>query len=153
MPPAVATDQVVRNSTNLIKVVAELAAGKRREITVFGDDYPTADGTCVRDFIHVSDLAEAHVAALSYLSDGGSSQILNCGYGKGFSVKQVLSTADTIAGQKLAYRMGPRRTGDPGAAVVAESSRIRNLLPWTPRHADLALMLRSAIDWERGLPG
>ncbi|TAK99045.1 MAG: UDP-glucose 4-epimerase GalE [Rhodospirillaceae bacterium] len=144
--------QVVRNSTNLIKVVAELAAGRRQDITVFGDDYPTDDGTCVRDFIHVSDLAEAHVAALSYLMDGGSSQILNCGYSKGFSVKQVLSTADAITGQKLAYRMGPRRAGDP-AAVVAETSRIRALLPWTPRHADLALMLHSAIAWERGLPG
>ena len=142
--------QVVRNSTNLIKVVAELAAGKREDLTVFGNDYPTADGTCVRDFIHVSDLAEAHVAALAYLMQGGDSQILNCGYGTGFSVKQVLTAADAIAGRKLSYHMGPRRPGDP-AAVVAETARIRGLLPWTPRHADLALILRSAITWERGL--
>jgi UDP-glucose 4-epimerase len=106
----------------------------------------------VRDFIHVSDLADAHVAALSYLMDGGTSQILNCGYGTGFSVKQVLSTASAIAGRALPFRMGARRAGDP-AAVVAATSRIRSLLPWTPRHADLALMLRSAIAWERGLPG
>lgn len=142
--------QVVRNSTNLIKVVAELAAGHRDEITVFGDDYPTADGSGIRDFIHVSDLAEAHVAALGYLMAGGQSQILNCGYGTGFSVKQVLAAADAVAGRKLAYRTGPRRPGDP-AAVVAETARIRKLLPWTPRHADLDLILRSAIAWERGL--
>jgi UDP-glucose 4-epimerase len=142
--------QVVQNSTNLIKVVAELAAGRRDEITVYGDDYPTEDGTCVRDFIHVSDLAEAHVAALNYLMSGGDSQILNCGYGTGFSVKQVLSTAEKVAGRKLTYRMGPRRAGDPHA-VIAETARIRKLLPWTPRHADLELILSSAIAWERGL--
>jgi UDP-glucose 4-epimerase len=142
--------QIVRNSTNLIKVVAELATGHRDEITVFGDDYNTADGSGVRDFIHVSDLADAHTAALGYLMQGGSSQILNCGYGSGFSVKQVLAAAKSIVGRPLNYSIGPRRAGDP-AEVIADSSRIRQVLGWTPRHADLPLILQNAIAWESGL--
>jgi UDP-glucose 4-epimerase len=142
--------QVVQNSTNLIKVVAELAAGRRDSMTVYGDDYPTHDGSGIRDFIHVSDLAEAHVAALRYLIAGGDSQIANCGYGTGFSVKQVIKAAEADVGKKLNYTIGPRREGDP-AEVIAENSRVRDLLKWTPRHADINLILRTAIAWERGL--
>jgi UDP-glucose 4-epimerase len=142
--------QVMKNSTNLIKAIAELAAGKRENLTVFGDDYPTPDGTCVRDFIHVSDLADAHVAALDYLMAGGESQVLNCGYGTGFSVKEVLAAADEVAGRKLAYHTGPRRPGDP-PAIVAATDRIQKVLPWRPRFADLKLMLKSAMAWERQL--
>ncbi len=142
--------QVVRNSTNLIKSVAELVAGKRPDFTVFGDDYDTADGTCVRDFIHVSDLADAHVEALEHLMLGGRSQILNCGYGRGFSVLEVLKAAQDVTGKPLSYLKGPRRPGDP-AAVIAETKRIHDVLPWTPHRADLHLMLKSAIAWERGL--
>jgi UDP-glucose 4-epimerase len=140
--------QVVQNSTNLIKVVAEVAAGKRPELTVFGDDYPTVDGTCVRDFIHVSDLADAHVVALDHLMNDGDSQILNCGYGRGFSVLEVLRAATEVTGRPVNFKTGPRRPGDP-AAVVAQTKRIHEVLPWTPRRADLHGILKSAIDWER----
>jgi UDP-glucose 4-epimerase len=143
--------QVAKNSTNLIKVVSELAAGRRSGMTVHGDDYATPDGTCIRDFIHVSDLADAHVAALTYLMAGGESEVMNCGYGEGYSVTSVLREASRIAGRKLAYGVGPRRAGDP-AQVVSDPSRIREKLSWTPRYADLDLILRTAIAWEKSLP-
>jgi UDP-glucose 4-epimerase len=142
--------QVARNSTNLIKVVSELAAGRRNGMTVHGTDYETADGTCVRDFIHVTDLADAHVAALGYLMDDGESDIMNCGYGQGYSVLNVLETASALAGRPLSYTLGPRRAGDP-AEVIADAKRIRGRLAWRPRHADLELILRTAIAWERSL--
>jgi UDP-glucose 4-epimerase len=104
----------------------------------------------VRDFIHVTDLAEAHVAALEYLMDGGESDVMNCGYGQGYSVLNVLQTAGTLAGRSLSYTPGPRRAGDP-AEVIADARRIRGRLAWHPRHADLALILRTAIAWEQSL--
>ncbi|MHB1205009.1 MAG: UDP-glucose 4-epimerase GalE [Rhodospirillaceae bacterium] len=140
--------QVGTNSTNLIKVVSELATGRRRSITVHGGDYATVDGTCIRDFIHVSDLADAHVSALSYLMDGGKSEVINCGYGNGYSVLNVLGMASKLAGKTLNYTIGPRRVGDP-AQVVADPSRIQRRLAWVPHHDDLELILRSAIAWER----
>lgn len=143
--------QVVKNSTNLIKVVSELAAGHRGGMTIYGDDYRTADGTCIRDFIHVTDLADAHVAALEYLMKGGSSEVMNCGYGNGYSVKNVLRTAGTLVGRNLDYDVGPRRSGDP-AEVIADARRIRDRLSWAPRHNDLELILRTAIAWEQTLP-
>ncbi|MGE4062925.1 MAG: UDP-glucose 4-epimerase GalE [Rhodospirillaceae bacterium] len=143
--------QVVQNSTNLIKVVSELAANRRAGMTVYGNDYATPDGTCIRDFIHVSDLADAHVAALTYLMKGGDSDIMNCGYGEGYSVTSVLREASRIAGRKLPYVIGPRRAGDP-AQVVSDPARIRDKLAWTPRYNDLDLILRSAIAWEKSLP-
>lgn len=143
--------QVVKNSTNLIKVVAELAAGRRPGMTIHGDDYATDDGTCIRDFIHVSDLADAHVAALTYLMNGGESEIMNCGYGEGYSVMSVLREAGRIASRKLPYTVGLRRAGDP-AQVISDPSRIRERLSWVPRYADLDLILRTAIAWEKSLP-
>jgi len=143
--------QVAKNSTNLIKVVSELATGHRGMITVYGNDYDTADGTCMRDFIHVSDLASAHVAALRYLLAGGDSEVMNCGYGQGYSVLSVLRTAGQIVGRTLPYTMGPRRAGDP-AEVIANPRRIMSKLDWKPRHADLEVMLRSAIAWEKIQP-
>jgi UDP-glucose 4-epimerase len=142
--------QVMRNSTNLIKAVAELAAGTRAEVLVHGTDYPTPDGSCIRDYIHVSDVADAHVAALDYLMAGGIGQTLNCGYGRGFSVREVMAAAERVEGRRLAWRAGPRRAGDP-PALVAEISRIRRVLGWQPRRDDLDLMVRSAISWERTL--
>lgn len=143
--------QVVKNSTNLIKVVSELAADRRAGMTVHGDDYATPDGTCIRDFIHVSDLADAHVAALTYLMNGGQSDVMNCGYGEGYSVTNVLREAGKIAGRNLLYTVGPRRAGDP-AQVVSDPSRIREKLTWVPRYANLDLILRTAIAWEKSLP-
>lgn len=142
--------QVRDNSTNLIKVVSELAAGHREGMTVYGDDYPTADGTCVRDFIHVTDLANAHVAALEYLVKGGASDVMNCGYGAGYSVIDVLDAATDIMTRDLPYTMGPRRAGDP-AEVIADPTKIQEKLDWKPQHADINIMLRSAIAWELNL--
>jgi UDP-glucose 4-epimerase len=142
--------QIAENSTNLIKVVSELAAGHRGGLTIFGGDYATPDGTCIRDFIHVSDLADAHVSALHYLRGGGASDILNCGYGTGYSVLNVVNTASKIVGRSLPYTMGPRRAGDP-AEVVADARRLRQRLAWTPRCDNLELMLRTAITWEESL--
>ena len=141
---------MTRNSTNLIKAIAELAAGRRHDLTVFGDDYATRDGSGVRDFIHVSDLADAHVAALTYLMRDGASAALNCGYGKGFSVLEVVAAAEDIIGHKLAIRRGPRRPGDP-PALVAATGRIHDVLAWSPTRADLHLMLAGAIAWEKSL--
>jgi len=143
--------QIAKNSTNLIKVVSELATGRRDAITIYGGDYPTFDGTCIRDFIHVTDLAAAHVAALDYLMGVGGSDVMNCGYGKGYSVLNVLQAAGRIVGRKLAYTMGPRRAGDP-AQVIADPARIHQRLDWNPQRMDLDLILRSAIAWERSLP-
>jgi UDP-glucose 4-epimerase len=144
--------QVSQGSTNLIKVVSELATGRRESITVYGDDYSTTDGTCIRDFIHVTDLAAAHVAALDYLVGGGTSETINCGYGNGYSVLNVLGIASKLAGRDLTYTIGPRRAGDP-AQVVADPRRIQERLSWTPQHNDLELILRTAIAWERRQPG
>ncbi len=144
------TGHITPNSTNLIKTVAEFAVGIRHELIVHGDDYATPDGTCIRDYIHVSDLAEAQVAALDYLMGGGASVTLNCGYGKGFSVLDVIRAANAIEVRELPYRTGPRRPGDP-PILIADVRRIMALLPWVPRHDNLELMVGSAIAWERRL--
>ncbi len=148
--PDLRAGQVVKNSTNLIKVVSELAAGKRADVTVYGDDYDTADGTGIRDFIHVSDLADAHLAALQYLVTGGSSDTVNCGYGRGYSVLDVLSAASQVVGRKLPYTVGPRRAGDPGE-VVADVRKFNSIFQWTPRFRDLPRIMETAIAWERAL--
>ena len=137
-----------RNATHLVKVASEAAVGRRGGVTVFGDDYDTPDGTCVRDYIHVSDLAAAHVAALRDLEAGGESRVLNCGYGRGFSVREVLDAVRAEAGTALEVRVGPRRAGDP-PALVADPARLRAALRWSPRHDDLAFIVRTALAWER----
>lgn len=142
--------QAMEKATHLIKVACQAALGLREEMEVFGDDYPTADGTCVRDYIHVSDLADAHVKALDYLVGGGRSTVLNCGYGHGFSVREVLETVRAVAEGNLKYRIGPRRPGDP-PELVAASGRIRELLGWQPRFNDLRFIVETAMDWERDL--
>ncbi|MBI5164915.1 MAG: UDP-glucose 4-epimerase GalE [Magnetospirillum sp.] len=141
--------QSTPQATHLIKIACEVAAGKRAAITVYGDDYDTPDGTCVRDFIHVGDLAAAHVAALDHLMRGGESLTLNCGYGQGFSVQEIVAATGRLAGQPLAVRIGPRREGDI-VSMVADASRIRNLLDWRPRYAgNLDAIIGSALAWER----
>ena len=138
------------NATHLIKVAAETAVGKRAHITVFGDDYDTPDGTCVRDYIHVSDLANAHLAALRYLENDGSSVTLNCGYGRGFSVKEVLEAVQRTITHPIEIEFGPRRPGD-SPKLVACSERIRELLDWSPVLEDLDQIVGSAIAWEKKL--
>ncbi len=139
-------------ATHLIKIAAQAVTGQRPEVAVFGDDYPTPDGTCVRDYIHVSDLAAAHVAALTHLEAGGVSQILNCGYGKGCSVREVLAMVETVTGSPLPMRITERRAGDP-PALVAGVEKIRTTLDWTPRFDDLKVIVSTALAWERRLAG
>ena len=141
------TGQSTRNATHLIKVVAEAATGIRDKVLIFGDDYDTIDGTGVRDYIHVSDLVDAHYLAIRHLRGGGDSAILNCGYGRGYSVKQVIATMGRVAGKAIPFEIRPRRPGDCGE-VVAEANRIRELLGWQPRRDDLETILRHAYDWE-----
>lgn len=138
------------DSTHLIKVASEAAVGLRDHITVFGTDYDTPDGTCVRDYIHVSDLASIHVAALSYLESGGNNEVLNCGYGHGFSVREVLDTLQAEAEVVLDIRDGPRRAGDP-PALVTDTSRLQAVMDWSPRYDDLGFIMRTAIGWEKRL--
>ncbi|SEO98471.1 UDP-glucose 4-epimerase GalE [Aquisalimonas asiatica] len=140
--------QSTPNATLLIKVAAEAAAGIRAGMHVFGTDYPTPDGTCIRDFIHVEDLAHAHVLALDHLRDAGASLTLNCGYGHGYSVLEVLRMVEQVAGAPLKINFADRRPGDP-VQLVANAARIRETLGWTPRHDDLEVIVRTAIDWER----
>ncbi len=135
-------------ATHLIKVACETACGKRDHIKVFGTDYPTPDGTCVRDFIHVTDLAEAHVNALDYLVKGGKSEIMNCGYGHGFSVKEVINKVRQITGVNINAIETPRRAGDP-AMVMSKAEKISKVLGWKPKYDDLDLIIRSAYEWEK----
>ena len=135
-------------ATHLIKVASELACGKRQEMKVFGSDYPTADGTCVRDYIHVSDLALAHVAALEYLSEGGESNTFNCGYGRGFSVSEVLSKVEEVTGKKLNAIKVARRPGDP-ASLTAVVEKIHQHLAWKPLYNDLSFIIKTAYEWEQ----
>ena len=140
--------QSTPNATHLIKAACEAACGTRESITIFGEDYDTPDGTGVRDYIHVSDLAMAHVAALDHLADGGESHVMNCGYGRGYSVKQVLDTLRDVSGVAFRVETGPRRAGDVGE-VFAATDRLRSLLGWTPVHDDLREIVGSAYAWER----
>jgi UDP-glucose 4-epimerase len=143
--------QSTLGATHLIKVAVEAACGKRDGIDIYGGDFPTPDGTGVRDYIHVSDLAAAHVHALAALeAEPGVSLTMNCGYGRGFSVLDVLDCVDRVAGVRLERRIMPRRPGDP-AALVADNSRIRSRLDWTPRFESLDTIVEHAWRWERGL--
>ncbi|TCT05116.1 UDP-glucose 4-epimerase GalE [Aquabacter spiritensis] len=148
--PAGRAGQSTAGATHLLKVACETALGKRPGIEVFGTDYPTPDGTCLRDYIHVSDLVAAHLDALTHLRAGGASGIYNCGYGRGYSVLEVLESVKAISGVDFPVRYSPRRPGDP-AAVVARADRIRAELGWRPTRDDLPTIVRTALDWERRL--
>jgi UDP-glucose 4-epimerase len=148
--PSNRTGQSSRLATHLIKVAAEAALGLRPKLQVFGSDYPTPDGTCIRDYIHVGDLARAHLDALRHLRKGGASLTLNCGYGHGFSVLEVLDMVKRTSGVDFRVEMAQRREGDP-AQVVAASEHIRATLGWQPRFDDLATIVRHALAWERAL--
>jgi len=144
------TGQSTPAATHLIKVACETALGKRAGMSVFGTDYPTHDGTCIRDYIHVSDLANAHLKALEYLRAGGTSDVFNCGYSHGYSVRDVIAAVKRASGVDFAVEDVPRRPGDP-AAIVAASTKIRETLGWEPEHADLDGIVAQALAWERGL--
>ena len=137
-------------ATHLLKIACEAALGRRGAVDVFGTDYPTADGTGVRDYIHVSDLVNAHLMALSYLRSGGDALIANCGYGRGYSVLEVLETVKRVSGNDFGVNLSPRRPGD-AASVVADSTVARELLHWVPRYDDLDLIVTTALGWEKAL--
>ena len=142
--------QSTPEATHLIKVACEHAVGRRTGISIFGTDYETPDGTCVRDYIHVEDLAAAHLQALDYLRGGGASATLNCGYGRGFSVREVLAEVARTAGTPLSVTESPRRAGDP-PQLIAAARRIRDTLGWSPRHEDLPGIVATALAWEKRL--
>jgi len=148
--PKLRTGQSTKGATHLIKVAVETALGKRAKMDVFGTDYPTPDGTCIRDYIHVADLVRAHSDALTYLRAGGRSATLNCGYGHGFSVLEVIDTVKRISGVDFRVDRAGRRAGDP-AQIVAQSDRARELLGWQPQFDDLATIVTHALAWERKL--
>jgi UDP-glucose 4-epimerase len=148
--PAGRIGEATPDNSHLVKVACEVAMGLREQLVVNGTDYPTPDGTCIRDYIHVDDLAAAHVAALDYLLDGGPSTVLNCGYGHGTSVREVLEAVAEVSGVDLPITHGPRRPGDP-ARLVAATDRIRQVLGWRPQHDDLRRIVDSAWRWEQEL--
>lgn len=148
--PETRIGQSTRKATLLIKVACEAIVGKRPHVSIFGSDYPTADGTGIRDYIHVEDLASAHLAALDYLRKGGESVTLNCGYGHGYSVREVLDTVQRVAGKSLVIREEPRRAGDP-PMLIADATRIGKVLGWKPRFDDLDFIVKTALAWERKL--
>ena len=138
------------NATHLIKVAAQTILGQRQKLSIFGDDYDTPDGTCIRDYIHVDDLASAHLKALEYLSSGHDSDIFNCGYGHGFSVKEVIEAVKSVSKSDFSVKISPRRAGDP-ALLISDNSKIKSMLNWNPKYDDLETICKSALDWEQKL--
>lgn len=134
--------------SHLIPLTLKAAKDTRRSITIFGTDYPTPDGTCIRDYVHVSDLADAHLRALDHLLEKGGSKSFNCGYGHGYSVREVIDAAKRVTGVDIRVETAARRPGDP-PALVADSTALRQTFGWTPRHDDLDYIVRTAWDWER----
>jgi UDP-glucose 4-epimerase len=150
--PAGRAGQRTRNATHLVQLAVETALGRRSVLEVYGQDYPTRDGTCERDYVHVTDLAQAHVAALAYLEAGGAPEAMNCGYGRGMTVKEVVACLERVIGRPVDKRDAARRPGDP-PILIADSSKLMRLLDWTPAHADIDEILKTALDWQRRLNG
>ena len=150
--PQLRTGQSTPEATHLIKVAVQAALGVRPGMDVFGTDYPTPDGTCIRDYIHVTDLVRAHAAALAHLRGGGESLTLNCGYGRGYSVLEVIEAVQRAAGHRFPVRLSDRRAGDP-AVIVADAGRLRAMLGWQPQFDDLDRIVAHALAWERRLAG
>jgi UDP-glucose 4-epimerase len=134
--------------SHLIPLVLKAAAGTRTSVSIYGTDYPTPDGTCIRDYVHVEDLVDAHLIALGYLMDGGATDVFNCGYGRGSSVREVIETALKVTGVDFPVNEAPRRPGD-SAVLVADSTKLKRTLRWTPRHDDLEFIIRTAWEWEK----
>jgi UDP-glucose 4-epimerase len=143
--------QAYANPTHLITLALKAAKGESKGLSIYGTDYPTPDGTCIRDYIHVDDIARAHVQALDYLMATKKSDVLNCGYGHGFSVKEVIATVKKVTGVNFPVREAARRPGD-SPSLVADSRRLRELTSWLPRHDDLEFIVRTAWEWEKNLP-
>lgn len=139
--------QSTLNATHLIKVAAETALAKREKMSIFGDDYDTQDGTCIRDYIHVCDLADAHLKALEYLEDNESG-IFNCGYGYGYSVKEVIDTMKKVSGVDFKVDIVPRRAGDP-SELISNNTKIKTKMNWEPKYNDLELICKTALEWEK----
>ena len=137
--------------SHLIPLILQVPNGQREFISIFGDDYDTKDGTCIRDYIHVTDLAQAHILAMDYLMDGGESSIFNLGNGVGFTVKEVIDTAREVTGHPIPAKVTPRRAGDP-AQLIASSDKARAVLGWNPQHADLKEIIGSAWNWHKTHP-
>ncbi len=148
--PKLRTGQSTRAATHLIKAAVQAALGIRDHLDIFGSDYPTADGTCIRDYIHVSDLVGAHIASLNYLRQGGASATINCGYGHGYSVREVVDAVKRVSGIDFRVEMRPRRAGDP-AAIVADVHAIKGTLSWKPEYDDLDTIVGHALAWEKKL--
>src|SRR5262245_5720622 len=148
--PLARTGQSTKGATHLIKIAVETALGRRSSMQVFGTDYPTPDGTCIRDYIHVGDLVRAHSDALRYLREGGKSTTLNCGYGQGFSVLEVIDTVKRVSGVDFKVDLADRRAGDP-AQLVARADRARSVLGWQPQFDRLPTIVGHALAWERKL--
>ena len=141
---------ISKKATHLIKIASEVAVGKRNKITIFGEDYPTPDGTAIRDYIHVSDLANIHINAAEYLIKKQKSEIINCGYGKGFSVKEVLEVVNNVSDYPINIERGDRRAGD-SSMLVSNVSKLINLLNWKPKYNNLNFIVKTAIEWEKKL--
>lgn len=148
--PTGRSGQSTPEATHLIKVACQVALGKREKMDIFGTDYETTDGTCVRDYIHVTDLIAAHALLLKHLRSGGESTTLNCAYGRGYSVREVVETVRDVSGVNLRADEGPRRAGDP-ASITATGEKVRSLLGWVPQHDDLNEIVETAYAWERHL--
>ncbi|MBN7769378.1 UDP-glucose 4-epimerase GalE [Marinobacter daepoensis] len=140
--------QSTPEATHLIKVACECVTGQRDGMSVFGTDYETRDGTCIRDYIHVEDLAKAHVMALDHMAKGGQSEVLNCGYGRGFTVREVIDVVKSESGSAFPVQETGRRAGDP-AALMADNTKIKNILGWQPDYDDLNTIVRTALAWEK----
>ena len=148
--PKMRSGLISKKATHLIKIASEVAVGKRKDITIFGNDYPTPDGTAIRDYIHVSDLADVHVKAVEYLVSKQQSNIINCGYGKGFSVKDVLKIVNQVNDNPISIKNGDRRAGDP-SMLVSNVSKLHSLFDWQPKYNDLSFIVKTSIDWEKKL--
>ena len=141
---------ISKKATHLIKIASEVAVGKRDSITIFGDDYSTPDGTAIRDYIHISDLADIHIKAVEHLIKNQQSNIINCGYGKGFSVKDVLSKVNEVNKNAIFTKIGSRRAGD-SVMLVSDTSKLKTLFSWKPKHNDLSFIIKTSIEWEKKL--
>ena len=148
--PSLRTGLISKNATHLIKITSEVAVGKREKVTIFGNDYNTPDGTAIRDYIHVSDLADIHLKATEYLISNKKSNIFNCGYGKGYSVKEVVDITNKITGGTIKFKYGKRRLGD-AENLVSDISKFHQYIDWAPRYNNLSTIIETAINWEKKL--